>query len=362
MKKLIMVVPVRNILYPFFLLAAIFLLLPILLVSISGKSNLTSSSGKKLDIGKDSAYTLNGDSIRLKNKGEIPKIKVYLTEEKRIEEMNIEDYVRGVVSGEMPASFEIEALKAQAVAARTYAVSKMVALGGKPCELHKAQGADICDTVHCQVYKSKEKRFQSWAAKDAEANWSKITEAVVATGAQVLTYNGEIVTQPLYFSASGGRTEDGVQVFSSNVPYLKSVISEGEESNPKYISKVSISLNDLAKKINNAYPNAKVASSKLKNQISIVSRNSGNTVNEIKLGNEKIKGTKFRELLDLKSANFQIKFSGSNAEITCYGYGHGVGMSQWGANYMAKGGKNYMEILTHYYTGVGINKFDELIK
>lgn len=357
MRKIIIAVPMKKGLYFCICIVLLLLFLPILMIGIG--NNKISKSTKNLNVDKTSQYTIKNDSIILKNKGEIPKIKVFLTAENRIEEMNIEDYVRGVVSGEMPISFEVEALKAQAVAARTYAVSKMFSLGGKACDLHASQGADICDTVHCQVYKSKEKRFKDWKASDAESNWNKLTDIIVATGGQVLTYNGELVRQPLYFSSSGGRTEDAVQVFTSNVPYLKSVESKGEDINS---SKITISSKELASKINKAYPKAKVSVSKLKSQIIVLNRNSGGTVNDLKIGNETIKGRKFRELLGLRSANFSFEFSTNSVDIICLGYGHGVGMSQWGANAMASSGSSYSDILTHYYTGVNISKLEDVYK
>jgi stage II sporulation protein D len=354
MRSVIMVLLNKRSVYRVIFLVIFLLSIPIILVFI-GKKDV-----KNINTNKYSEYELKGDSIILKNKKEISKIKVFITEENRVEEMNLEDYVRGVLSGEMPVSFETEALKAQAVAARTYAVSKMADLKGKPCELHKMQGADICDTVHCQVYKTKDERFRDWGAKEAESNWSKITEVVMATGGQVLSFNGELAKQALYFSSSSGKTEEAMSVFAFDVPYLKSVVSVGEEQAPKYITKTTMSLKELTDKINSAYPKAQISLKKIKTQIQIINRNSGDTVNDLKIGNETIKGKNFRELLNLNSANFQLKFLNNDVEITCYGYGHDVGMSQWGANVMAKNGRNYLEILTHYYTGVSVKQLNEV--
>jgi stage II sporulation protein D len=354
MRNVIMVLVKRKCVYRVFFLVIFLLSIPIIFIFIGNKDIKIDNTNKY------SQYELNGDSIILKNKKEIPKIKVFITEENRVEEMNLEDYVRGVVSGEMPVSFEVEALKAQAVAARTYAVSKMTEIKGIPCELHKMQGADICDTVHCQVYKTKDERFKDWGPKEAEANWNKITEVVMATGGQVLSFNGELARQALYFSSSSGKTEGSMAVFAFDVPYLKSVVSVGEDQAPKYATKTTMSLKELADKINSAYPKAQINLKKIKTQIEIISRNSGDTVNELKIGNETIKGKNFRELLNLNSANFQLKFLNNEVEITCYGYGHDVGMSQWGANVMSKNGSNYLEILTHYYTGVDVKQLNEI--
>lgn len=309
----------------------------------NNNTNINANVGNSNSNKTDQYYLKNNDIITKHNSKTI-KIKVERTKENRIEEMNLEDYVRGVVSAEMPVSFDIEALKAQAVAARTYALAKI------------KSGVQIDDTVHFQVYMSKSERMKSWPQKDAEKYWAKLTEAVQATSGQVLTYDGKLVASALFFAMSGGKTEDSAQVFGGNVPYLKSVESPDEKIVPKsqFRRSTFIKYQQLANKINSAYPKAKVSASKLKSQISIKSRNSGGTVNDLRIGNVTIKGRKFRELLGLSSANFNINFLSNSVEISCVGSGHGVGMSQWGANAMAKSGKKYTEILTHYYTGVRV--------
>lgn len=303
-----------------------------------------------------SKFFLDNDNIVSDNKNNEIKIKVYITKDKKVEEMNLEEYVRGVVSAEVPASFGIEALKAQAVAARTYALAHLESFKGKRCI--EANGADICDTVHCQVYMNKNDRINSWDEKYRVEYWNKISKAVNDTKGEVLKYNGALVMEPYYFSVSSGKTENAIEVFSDNTPYLKSVDSPGEEVAPKYKSAKTFTYKEFVNNANNTYTKANLNIKNLKNQISILKKNEGGSVKELKMGNLVITGVQFRSLFNLNSSNFTIKFNKDTVEITTVGYGHGVGMSQWGANAMAKEGKNYIDILCHYYQGVKVDKIN----
>lgn len=285
-----------------------------------------------------------------------PKIKVYISSQKKIKEIYVEDYVRGVICGEMPAEFDIEALKAQSVAARTYAFSHMAEFGGEKCS--DGKGADVCDTVHCQVYMSKEERMKLWPKSSAQKYWDKISEAVNKTAGQVIMYSGEMIKAPYYFSTSGGKTEDSVNVFSFSIPYLKSVESPGEEASPKFTSTVKLTGSQLAKKINAAFPDAKMSSKNLKYNLVIKSKTQAGNVKEVKTGKRTISGSQFRNVLGLNSSNFDIRYNAKNIEITCRGNGHDVGMSQWGAYAMAKKGSSYKEILEHYYNGTTIENIN----
>lgn len=302
-------------------------------------------------------FSLNSDSVKYKKGDGIyvegkDVVKVYNTTTKKIEEIELEDYVIGVVAAEMPANFEVEALKAQSVAARTYYFSKRL----NPCT--QGNGAEICNSTHCQAYITKEDRISKWASSEAEANWQKISDAVNGTKGQVLVYDGEILKYPQFFSTSSGKTESSIDVFASDVPYLKSVESPGEEISNRYEILKNIPLTSFVDTINNKYSDAKVTSGNIKNEVVILSKTEGGAVKEIKLGNKTIKGTEFRTLFSLNSANFTIDYSGSEVIIKCMGYGHGLGMSQWGANVMGKAGSKYDDILLHYYTDVDI----ELVK
>ena len=279
-------------------------------------------------------------------------IRVYITETGEIEEVNLEDYICGVVSNEMPANFEKEALKAQAVTARTYLASKKL----NRCTLH--EGIDICDSTHCQVYTSKEKRLEKWDADYANEYWNKIKEAVDETSGQVLSYEGELVLYPQFFSTSSGQTENSEDVYLGEIPYLSSVASTGEESAPKYTSDKTLKISDFVYLLNSNFTNLNVTVENIKNNFNIKSSSAAGGVIKLNINNVEIRGVDFRKALSLNSTNFTYEFNGDYITFHCKGYGHGVGMSQWGANAMAKNGSNYEEILKHYYTGVEITSLE----
>lgn len=283
----------------------------------------------------------------------VDKIKIYLTKEDRVVEIPLEEYIKGVISSEMPVNFELEALKAQAIAARTYTIAHTTAMGGG-CK--NGKGADLCDSTHCQVYMSKENKVKLWG-QNGSKNWNKIEEAVNSTEGQVMAYNGELAKGAYYFSTSGGRTENSEDVFVNALPYLRSVDSKGEEEAPRYKSNVKIPYSKIVERANMEY-SADMVTSNMKSQIQILSRSEGGSVKEIKLGKAVISGPKFRSLYGLNSANFELNFLNEELEVNCIGFGHGVGMSQWGANTMAKNGSKCDEIIKHYYTGIDIKKIN----
>jgi stage II sporulation protein D len=276
------------------------------------------------------------------------KIKVNIAEKKTVKEMELEEYITGVVAGEMPYDFEIEALKSQSVAARTYAVTRMKTFGGKGCS--SASGADICtNSGHCQEWISKEDYIKTHGT-DADKHWEKIAAAVTATRGIILEYNSKPVLYPLFFSTSSGKTENSQDVFSSSYPYLRSVESSSEEVAPKFVSTVTISKNNFVKKLSGN--GVKLSVSKIPSQVSILSRSQGGSVKTIQIGSKRFAGTQMRTMFGLNSANFEIAYTSDSVVFTVHGNGHGVGMSQWGANVMGKQGKKFDEILKHYYQGV----------
>lgn len=280
-------------------------------------------------------------------------IKVYIKEEDRVEEMNINDYLVGVVSAEIPASFEEEAIKAQAVAARSYLMSHINSYKntGVP-ENHK--GADTCtDHTHCQAWMSEEARKSAWNKDEADANWEKIKNAVLETSGEVMMYDGAVINA-VFHSTSSGKTENAVDVWGSDVPYLKSVESGGDAYSPKYESEINISVDE--------YKN--IVLTELKSGIpdwskglfgDIVRSEAGGIVS-MTIGGVPIKGTEFRTMFGIRSTNVEITEKDGRVHMSVRGYGHGVGMSQYGANYLAGEGKDYKEILKSYYTGVEIKK------
>ncbi len=266
--------------------------------------------------------------------------------------MPLNEYLTGVVGGEMPASFPLEALKAQAVAARTYTVRRMACYGGSPCG---KDGADICtDSSCCQAYSSPAE-LKAALGENARRYTDKLTEAVYSTDREVILYNGSPI-EALYHSSAGGHTEDAQNVFSSALPYLVGVESPGEEGG-KYHGEEEYSLKEFAAAINKKWPKAKLDRKKLSSQVKILSRYKSGQVEALQLNNVAVSGKELRKLLHLNSANFTIDISDS-VLIRTTGFGHGVGMSQYGARAMALEGADYKEILTHYYTGVEVGMME----
>jgi stage II sporulation protein D len=279
------------------------------------------------------------------------EIKVYRHLTGKTETVNFEDYVKGVVAGEMPADFEMEALKAQAVAARTYSLSKIIRSGNGGNPDHPS--APVCDDTHCQVYRSPEELKQIKSVEWMDTGWKKIQEAVDSTKGQLLYYQGQLVEQPLFFSSSGGKTENSEDVFVSALPYLRSVDSPYETAAPHQNEQAVFTVSEFTQKIKSTYPGKEIGSVN-SNTLKVTNRSQGGRVISMQIGNLTLKGREVRDLCGLKSANFTISLQGDSVIITTNGYGHGVGMSQWGANGMAEAGFNYKQILTHYYTGVEI--------
>ncbi len=276
-------------------------------------------------------------------------IKLLHKENGQIEEFRIDEYLYGVVSAEMPANYEEEALKAQAVAARTYTIYQILNSKGKHRE------ADICDdSTCCQAWISKEKRMQKWSEEEREKNWNKIVSAVNSTVGKIITYNNEVINA-FFHSNSGGKTElaSNVWIGGKDFPYLQSVETSGEDGYSQYSSEVTISKTDLLEKLKQEYSDIQIKYEE-DECIKILDYTQSGRAKTVKFGNTEIAGTKVRSLLELKSTNFSIKLEGENVIFSVKGYGHGVGMSQTGADSMAKTGSNYEEILKHFYTGVEI--------
>ncbi len=235
---------------------------------------------------------------------------------------------------------------------RTYAVRRMACYGGEGCG---KDGADICtDSSCCQAYTAPEELTSNWG-ENAHRYMDKLTEAVYSTDGQVILYNGSPI-EALYHSSAGGRTEDAQNVFSSALPYLVGVESPGEEGS-KYHGEQEYSLKEFAAAVNKKWPKAKLDRKKLPSQVEILSRYDSGQVEKLRLNKVTVSGKDLRKLFDLNSANFTIDIS-DTVLIRTVGYGHGVGMSQYGARAMALEGADYKEILTHYYTGVEIEAFE----
>lgn len=263
-----------------------------------------------------------------------------------VEQIPIDDYLCNVVSAEMPADYEIEALKAQAIVARTYTVYKILN--------KKHENADICDdSTCCQAWISKEDRLARWEESRKESNWQKICECVNSTKGKIITYNNEPINA-FFHSNSGGMTEIPVNVWGgTGYPYLQSVETSGEDLYTQYASEVILTQEELLNKIRTKYSDISIDFSNVED-IKIIERTEGTRVKSIKFGNHEISGVETRSLLGLRSTNFEVIREGDNIKFSVKGYGHGVGMSQTGADAMAKQGSNCEDIVRHFYTGIEI--------
>ncbi len=276
-------------------------------------------------------------------------IKVYDHRKDQVVLMDMEEYITSVVAGEMPISYESEALKAQAVAARTYAYRKMLQNpnGDK-------SGASVCtDSGHCQAYSDLASRKERWG-NNFDANEAKLEQAVCDTAGIIMTYGGKPI-DALYFSTSGGRTEDVENVYSEALPYLRGVDSPGEEDAPRYENTVTVKVTEFIKAIKAANKKVSVTAKNLAKNIKEPVRFSSGRVDSIKIGSVAFTGKDISRLFALGTTYFSISVQGQEVIITTHGYGHGVGMSQVGANAMAKGKSTFQEILCHYYTGIALS-------
>lgn len=281
-------------------------------------------------------------------------INVYLKNNNKIVTLPIEEYIKGVVAAEMPANFSDEALKAQAIAARTY--TYMCLNQNKDgCPYNKK--ADITDDYReYQAFLTKKIRMELWPKSKSDYYWNKISKAVDATKGEVVFYNNNII-YAAFHSNSGGRTEDASSVTSGNYPYLKSVASPGEESDTDFKSTSSVDVsafNYTLKQINNKFTS--ISTKQLLNNIKILSKTPGDRIGKIRIGNCIFTGLQLRSAFKLKSTNISFSINKNKITFTTKGFGHGMGMSQYGADILAKKGYNCNKIIHYYYSGVKIYK------
>jgi stage II sporulation protein D len=288
-------------------------------------------------------------------------INVYFPETKRIEAIPLGEYLKGVVAAEMERNFETAALEAQMIVARTYALKRMkpFAAGGKGGCPDNAE-ADICaDPGNGQAYVSFESAVKKMGAAAANALWKRLDKIQADTDGIVLRYKGELI-DPLYHSVSGTKTEDSGSYYAQSLPYLKSVDDHWGADSPRLKKTYRLTPDQLSAQLaagreDLAVPAVAGAVQAGQTPVQITALTGTGRVKTVKVSNVTLTGRQFRELLHLQSTNFTVTVDDGEIVITTTGYGHGVGMSQWGANGMAKAGKSYSEILTHYYTGVEIS-------
>ncbi|MET1030715.1 stage II sporulation protein D [Domibacillus tundrae] len=270
-----------------------------------------------------------------------PTVDVVRSDTQKTESVPLEEYVAGVVAAEMPASFEKEALKAQAVAARTFILTQTL------------KGLDVTDTVDDQVFKDEEDQKEMWG-EDFETNKTKIEAAARETEGEVLVYNGKPITAA-FFSSGNGQTENAEEYWQSAEPYLVSVASPWDAAAPNFEQEVVLTKQEVEEKLGVSLPESGSVGA-------ITKKTTGGRIGAITIDGKSFTGRSIRETLGLPSADFQMTVSDGDVVVTTKGYGHGIGMSQYGANGMAKEGKKYGDITAHYYPGAVIGDVQTFLK
>ena len=283
-------------------------------------------------------YNKNYKEIEL-NYINVRYIRVKRNSTNKIEKMPLEEYIVGVLAGEMPINFEMEALKAQAVASRSYALKRM--------EYNKDKDYDVVDSIMNQVYLDNNYLKDAWGLNYVK-NINKLRSAVNSTIDEYLSYDDKVV-DAMFFSTSNGYTEDSKSIFDFDAPYLKSVESPWDKDvSSAYLTTKIMNLTEFYKQLGIPYN---------KNlNIDIEKRSTTNRILLLKINGYEFKGTDVYGRLSLRSTDFEINLQGDSVSITTKGYGHGVGMSQYGALGMAKAGYTYNEILSHYYQNTTLTK------
>ncbi|NPV54412.1 MAG: stage II sporulation protein D [Firmicutes bacterium] len=294
-----------------------------------------------------------------------PEISVYIEPQKKIVRMPLEQYLIGVVAAEMPASFALEALKAQAVAARTFALKRMRAFGGKGCLEHP--GADVCtDYRHCQAWKSTDDMRRTWGYLEFIPYYYKISQAVRATEGYVITYHGELI-DAAYHSNCGGSTDDAADVWSAPVPYLQGKPCNFHRGGQVFREQRVFSLEELERRLGVTFGVRKVTTQRVNGRVvevisrdpmarpvEVLAQSPRGRVKTIRIGNRTFSAADLRDRLGLRSTRLSWRINGDSVLIQTTGYGHGVGMCQYGADGMARQGKSFEDILKYYYTGVEV--------
>jgi stage II sporulation protein D len=283
------------------------------------------------------------------HQGEIPHhqyiINLKLHDSDEMIELELEEYLLGVVAAEMPAKFHLEALKAQAIAARTYALH---VISQEQSKNPGSKNVISSDFRVNQAWISKEDFWKLWGEKEAQWRWARIESAVYATSGLVITYQKQPILAA-YHASSGGHTEDSENYWVGMQPYLRGVEDSYDHHSPYYDQVTSFTFTALA----NTFP-AVAVSGPYKNTVEILERFSSGRVKSVRIGNQIYTGRQVREQLNLKSSLFDVRAQGDRVEIVIQGSGHGIGLSQYGAEGMAQEGFTYEDIIKHYYTGVEI--------
>ncbi len=286
------------------------------------------------------------------------KVRVLNNKTGKIIGLPLEEYLVGVVAAEMPGNFELEALKVQAVAARTYTVRRMFNYGAKPCPGHPH--AEVCtDPVHCQAWEDEKKLKEKWGSVRYYIYINKIRTAVNMTKGQVITYRNSVI-DPVYYGSCGGKgTENSEDVWSYEIPYLRSVNCDTEYRAAEQAYTIEVDQLRLLSLLRNSGLEPVPAMAEGQRFIQPVKRSARGRLQEVKVFGQRVTGTALRQGLGLTSTLISWESSGGKLKFTSTGKGHAVGLCQYGANGMALAGHDYKTIISHYYTGVQIQKLQD---
>ncbi|MCA0170467.1 stage II sporulation protein D [Bacillus sp. RAR_GA_16] len=326
----------RRIVGSLILFATILILLPSILVLPYGTTEMRPAPASE------------GNQMTKEKATEVVEVDVPVFRSAQEKTMNIpiEDYVKGVVAAEMPSEFNMEALKAQALTARTFVVTKL-----KNPSTNLPDQAVVTDTIQDQVYKDEAQLKKAWG-DEFDEKFARIEEAVQATAGQILTYENN----PIYasfFSTSNGYTENSEDYWENKAPYLRSVESPWDVDSPKYEDKETFTVTDFEQKLGVKLSGSSIGT--------IKNLTEGKRVAEVSVGGKTFTGREIRDLLGLRSSDFTWERDGDTINVVTKGYGHGVGMSQYGANGMAEDGKEYSDIVKYYYQGVAISDMETYV-
>jgi stage II sporulation protein D len=290
--------------------------------------------------------------------GADPVVAVLVTSSGKVVKLPLEEYVRGVVAAEVPALFHPEALKAQAVLARTLAVRRMRAFGG--AGLEGGAEADLSDdATKGQAWMADAQLKARWGQSDFRRYWERVAAAVAATKGLIATYQGAPI-DPVYHSTCGGRTENAEEVWTAVVPYLRSVICPADGHARDYTRLAEFTFAELEARFGAAAGSLRAATKvRARAVVEVIRRSSTGRATLVRVGERTVTGSEFRRVLGLRSTLLTVVLGDGRVTITTTGYGHGVGLCQYGADGLAKRGETFGQILSHYYQGVEIRPLSQ---
>ncbi|WP_308240414.1 stage II sporulation protein D [Salipaludibacillus agaradhaerens] len=339
---------IKKIIFSALIFIGIVLLVPTLLVTTGGSA--LEEFNEELPVVGNTNKNLDDVEVKKESSNSIEHIEqvaVFRAGTEVIENVPLEEYIVGVVGSEMPASYEIEALKAQALTARTYLIRQLLEGG----DLNLPEGADVTDTELHQVFQNEVELEEAWGG-DFDWKISRIRQAVYETEGQVITYEGEPITAT-FFSTSNGYTENSEEYWENEIPYLRSVESPWDTESPRYKDEREFTIDEVETLLQVTIHDKDIGE--------ISSRTTGGRVAELIIDGHTFSGREIREALELDSSDFTWEIKGDKVVVETRGWGHGVGMSQFGADGMAREGYSYEDIINYYYKGVTIEEAESVL-